>query len=494
MVSGADPDTGSLYKVEMSDYMASDEEDSSDDGRRSGDLPKLASQYVSKPALSRRSASYQRPDKKTTIHMLDGSQVSFSPKDGDQISIEADELSRSSTLIPENIQNNEDREDYVFTQRQRLEALISAFDREQDKIRSQRDGGSRYYEAQSNGEPRVTQTKSDKSKNQTKYHENHRPTTRNPVSEHQRENQYWNPRQQQNRIEAPTRFKGATKPNMPQNQTQVQPVKKKAAIHRPSEHPQEAQYDTGQRKTLVNTSRRNRRPTSYHGTAPNGPTLQREPTIQIYPQYSVYDPSNGIVGTVIGFCQACLMHQRAIPSEQCSLHHGYGMDLYSMPPHPPSSFERPPTSRALSAPYPGAISMVEDDYHRLMPPPREMRKNSVSPPPYYYSVPPPRRARRNSVSPPLPTPPIEVMPNGNPGPTPIGLNMPPPLPPPNRFDYSQQPRRIDSSRPTSTLDDKLRGPHTWPRPWPRPNTYRFTRVNRSRAKVPTKQIFARSMP
>ncbi|ORX98757.1 TB2/DP1, HVA22 family-domain-containing protein [Clohesyomyces aquaticus] len=59
---------------------------------------------------------------------------------------QADELSRSSTLIPENIQNNEDRLNYVSTQRQRLEALMSAFDREQDKIRSQRDGGSRYYE------------------------------------------------------------------------------------------------------------------------------------------------------------------------------------------------------------------------------------------------------------------------------------------------------------------------------------------------------------
>jgi receptor expression-enhancing protein 1/2/3/4 len=41
---------------------------------------------------------------------------------------------------------NKDRLNYVNSQRQRLETLLQAFDREQDNIRSQQSGGSRYYE------------------------------------------------------------------------------------------------------------------------------------------------------------------------------------------------------------------------------------------------------------------------------------------------------------------------------------------------------------
>lgn len=59
---------------------------------------------------------------------------------------QASELSRSSTLVPDNIRNQDDRLNYVATQRARLETLLHAFDQEQDNIRTQRASGSRYYE------------------------------------------------------------------------------------------------------------------------------------------------------------------------------------------------------------------------------------------------------------------------------------------------------------------------------------------------------------
>ncbi|KAF2191202.1 hypothetical protein K469DRAFT_720191 [Zopfia rhizophila CBS 207.26] len=59
---------------------------------------------------------------------------------------QAEELSRSSTLIPDNIRNNDDRLSYLATQRERLATLIQAFDREQETLTTQREGGSRYYE------------------------------------------------------------------------------------------------------------------------------------------------------------------------------------------------------------------------------------------------------------------------------------------------------------------------------------------------------------
>ncbi|KAH3917624.1 YOP1-like protein [Parastagonospora nodorum] len=60
---------------------------------------------------------------------------------------QASDLSRAaSNLVPDNIRNNDDRLNYVTSQRQRLETLLQAFDREQDNIRSQQSGGSRYYD------------------------------------------------------------------------------------------------------------------------------------------------------------------------------------------------------------------------------------------------------------------------------------------------------------------------------------------------------------
>jgi receptor expression-enhancing protein 1/2/3/4 len=49
-------------------------------------------------------------------------------------------------LVPDSIRNNEDRFAYVTSQRQRLETLLQAFDREQENIRTQQTGGSRYHE------------------------------------------------------------------------------------------------------------------------------------------------------------------------------------------------------------------------------------------------------------------------------------------------------------------------------------------------------------
>ncbi|KAF2645030.1 hypothetical protein P280DRAFT_466267 [Massarina eburnea CBS 473.64] len=60
---------------------------------------------------------------------------------------QAAEVSRNSTIIPESIRNNEDRLDYVSSQRERLETLLKAFDQEADNVRAQRESGSRYYEA-----------------------------------------------------------------------------------------------------------------------------------------------------------------------------------------------------------------------------------------------------------------------------------------------------------------------------------------------------------
>ncbi|KAJ4349910.1 uncharacterized protein N0V89_008530 [Didymosphaeria variabile] len=59
---------------------------------------------------------------------------------------QAAELSRSANIIPDNIRNNDDRLNYVSSQRERLMTLLQAFDREADNVRAQREGGSRYYE------------------------------------------------------------------------------------------------------------------------------------------------------------------------------------------------------------------------------------------------------------------------------------------------------------------------------------------------------------
>ncbi|KAF1836186.1 hypothetical protein BDW02DRAFT_567238 [Decorospora gaudefroyi] len=60
---------------------------------------------------------------------------------------QASDLSRAAAnLVPDSIRNNDDRLNYVVSQRQRLETLLQAFDREQENIRTQQTGGSRYYE------------------------------------------------------------------------------------------------------------------------------------------------------------------------------------------------------------------------------------------------------------------------------------------------------------------------------------------------------------
>ncbi|KAF2016205.1 hypothetical protein BU24DRAFT_196687 [Aaosphaeria arxii CBS 175.79] len=74
---------------------------------------------------------------------------------------QAAELSRGSTLIPESIRNNDDRMSYVASQRQRLETLMQAFDREQDNLRTARDSGSRYYEGGSSGGPGLSRNRSE---------------------------------------------------------------------------------------------------------------------------------------------------------------------------------------------------------------------------------------------------------------------------------------------------------------------------------------------
>jgi receptor expression-enhancing protein 1/2/3/4 len=63
---------------------------------------------------------------------------------------QASDLSRAAGhLVPDNIRNNEDRLNYVSSQRERLESLLQAFDREQDNIQAQQSGGNRYYEQSS---------------------------------------------------------------------------------------------------------------------------------------------------------------------------------------------------------------------------------------------------------------------------------------------------------------------------------------------------------
>ena len=55
---------------------------------------------------------------------------------------QAAELSRNANLVPDSIRSHDDRLNYVSSQRQRLETLLQAFDREQDNIRSQQSASS----------------------------------------------------------------------------------------------------------------------------------------------------------------------------------------------------------------------------------------------------------------------------------------------------------------------------------------------------------------
>lgn len=65
---------------------------------------------------------------------------------------QAADLSRggaTANLVPDSIRNNDDRLNYVASQRQRLETLLQAFDREGENIRTQQTSGSRYHEGSS---------------------------------------------------------------------------------------------------------------------------------------------------------------------------------------------------------------------------------------------------------------------------------------------------------------------------------------------------------
>jgi len=62
---------------------------------------------------------------------------------------QAAELARNANIIPDSISNNDDRLDYVTSQRERLMTLLQAFDREADNVRAARESGTRYYDGSS---------------------------------------------------------------------------------------------------------------------------------------------------------------------------------------------------------------------------------------------------------------------------------------------------------------------------------------------------------
>lgn len=60
---------------------------------------------------------------------------------------QASDLSRAAgNLVPDSIRNNDDRLNYVASQRQRLETLLQAFDREQENIRGKQAAGGLYHD------------------------------------------------------------------------------------------------------------------------------------------------------------------------------------------------------------------------------------------------------------------------------------------------------------------------------------------------------------
>jgi hypothetical protein len=107
--------------------------------------PPRPGQSYAQTFMSRVAIPNARGDNLTNLvsQALSGASALYS---GNQ-SAQAAEVNRSANLIPENIRNNDDRASYVTSQRQRLATLLQAFDREEDNLRSQREGGgSRYYE------------------------------------------------------------------------------------------------------------------------------------------------------------------------------------------------------------------------------------------------------------------------------------------------------------------------------------------------------------
>lgn len=79
---------------------------------------------------------------------LSGASALYTAGTAETRDAQASDLSRGAAkLVPDSIRNNEDRLNYVASQRQRLESLLQAFDREQENIRTQQKGGSTHYES-----------------------------------------------------------------------------------------------------------------------------------------------------------------------------------------------------------------------------------------------------------------------------------------------------------------------------------------------------------
>ncbi|KAH7138812.1 TB2/DP1, HVA22 family-domain-containing protein [Dendryphion nanum] len=107
--------------------------------------PPSAGQTYAQNFMSRFQVPGARGDNFTNLvsQALSGAGAMYAGNQGAQ----AAELSRGSTLVPDNIRNTDDRMSYVTAQRERLNTLVQAFEREQDNIKNQRDGGNRFYES-----------------------------------------------------------------------------------------------------------------------------------------------------------------------------------------------------------------------------------------------------------------------------------------------------------------------------------------------------------
>jgi hypothetical protein len=107
------------------------------------DAPRPGQSYA-QSFMSRLAVPAARGDNLTNLvsQALSGAAAMYA---GNQ-SAQAAEVSRSAQLVPDTIRNTDDRLSYVASQRERLAALLQAFDREEDNIQTQRASGSRYYE------------------------------------------------------------------------------------------------------------------------------------------------------------------------------------------------------------------------------------------------------------------------------------------------------------------------------------------------------------
>ena len=97
--------------------------------------------------MSRFTMPAARGDNLTNLvsQALSGASALYAGNTGAQ----ADQVRSGANLVPDNIRNTDDRLSYVASQRERLATLLQAFDREQDSLKTAREGGSRYYEGSS---------------------------------------------------------------------------------------------------------------------------------------------------------------------------------------------------------------------------------------------------------------------------------------------------------------------------------------------------------